>query len=185
MKRVINFCNSYLSLLYFWFKQNRANFKFSQLSWRTVKSTYRYLHRVGNPYFVLPILCQCFKKIHIFKNFAVKKCQDKFTNISVPRSSLFNFDTSLSKLVVTTSQRSNLKKIIHLAPPIIGLNIFFRAFSFWLFFSNFHKTCSCPLVKYFCTLFWDDIMMIWDDNIVYFFNWEKKTCFGPIRILVT
>ena len=130
---------------------------------------YRYLHRVGHPYFVLPILCQCFKKIHIFKNFAVKKCQDKFTNISVLRSSLFNFDTSLSKLVVTTSQRSNLKKIIHLAPPIIGLNIFFRAFSFWLFFSNFHKTCSCPLVKYFCTLFWDDIMMIWDDNIVYFF----------------
>ena len=113
------------------YKQNRANFEFSQLSWRTVKSTYRYLHRVGHPYFVLPILCQCFKKIHIFKNFAVKKCQDKFTNISVPRSSLFNFDTSLSKLVVTTSQRSNLKKIIHLAPPIIGLNIFFSAFAFW------------------------------------------------------
>ena len=139
LKRELNISIGYLSLLYFWFKQNRANFKFSQLSWRTVKSTYRYLHRVGHPYFVLPILCQCFKKIHIFKNFAVKKCQDKFTNISVPRSSLFNFDTSLSKLVVTTSQRSNLKKIIHLAPPIIGLNIFFRAFSFWLFFPIFTR----------------------------------------------
>ena len=26
----------------------------------------------------------------------------------------------------------------------------------------------------YCTLFWDDIKIIWDDNIVYFFNWEKK-----------
>ena len=23
-------------------------------------------------------------------------------------------------------------------------------------------------------LFWDDITIIWDENIVYFFNWEKK-----------
>ena len=37
------------------------------------------------------------------------------------------------------------------------------------------KTCSCPFVRYFRTLFWDDITIIWDENIVYFFNWEKKT----------
>ena len=35
------------------------------------------------------------------------------------------------------------------------------------------KTCSCPFVRYFRTLFWDDITIIWDENIVYFFNWEK------------
>ena len=26
----------------------------------------------------------------------------------------------------------------------------------------------------FCTLFLDDIKIIWDENIVYFFNWERK-----------
>ena len=31
----------------------------------------------------------------------------------------------------------------------------------------------------------DDITIIWDENIVYFFNWEKTTCFGPIRSLFT
>ena len=36
------------------------------------------------------------------------------------------------------------------------------------------ETCSCPFVWYFCTLFWDDIMMIWNENIVYLFNWEKN-----------
>jgi hypothetical protein len=33
-----------------------------------------------------------------------------------------------------------------------------------------HKTCLCPFVQYFRTLFWDDITIIWDENIVYFFN---------------
>ena len=37
-----------------------------------------------------------------------------------------------------------------------------------------YKTCSCPFVRYFRTLFWDDIIIIWDENIVYFFNWEKN-----------
>ena len=37
------------------------------------------------------------------------------------------------------------------------------------------KTCSCPFVRYFRTLLWDDITLIWDENIVYFFDWEKKT----------
>ena len=37
-----------------------------------------------------------------------------------------------------------------------------------------YKTCSCPLVRYFWTLFWDDITIIWDENIVYFYNREKK-----------
>ena len=36
------------------------------------------------------------------------------------------------------------------------------------------ETCSCPSVRYFCTLFWDDITIIWDENIFYFLNWEKK-----------
>ena len=35
------------------------------------------------------------------------------------------------------------------------------------------KTCSCPFVRYFCTLFWDDITII--------FWW--KNCFGPIKRL--
>ena len=37
------------------------------------------------------------------------------------------------------------------------------------------KTCSCPIVQYFRTLFWDK-------NIVYL---RKKNCFGPIRSLFT
>ena len=45
------------------------------------------------------------------------------------------------------------------------------------------KSCrhcsSCPFVRYFRTLFWDDITIIWDENFVYLFNWEKKNCFGP------
>ena len=44
------------------------------------------------------------------------------------------------------------------------------------------KTSSCPFVRHFCKLFWDYIMIIWDENIVYFFNWEKKICFGRILI---
>ena len=39
---------------------------------------------------------------------------------------------------------------------------------------KFLKTCSCPFVQYFCTLFWDDTTIIWDENIVYFFNLEKN-----------
>ena len=35
------------------------------------------------------------------------------------------------------------------------------------------KTCSCPFVRYFRTVFWDDITLIWDENIVYFFHWEN------------
>ena len=36
------------------------------------------------------------------------------------------------------------------------------------------QTFSCPFVRYFCMLFWDDITIIWDENIVYFFNCEKN-----------
>ena len=38
------------------------------------------------------------------------------------------------------------------------------------------KTCSChcPLVRYFRTLFWDDITKICNENIVYFVKWEKN-----------
>ena len=36
------------------------------------------------------------------------------------------------------------------------------------------ETCSCPFVWYFHTLYWDDITIIWDEKIVYFFNQEKK-----------
>ena len=32
------------------------------------------------------------------------------------------------------------------------------------------QTCSCPFVRYFRTLFWDDITIIRDENIVYFVN---------------
>ena len=28
-----------------------------------------------------------------------------------------------------------------------------------------HKTCSCFLVPYFGTLFWDDITKIWNENL--------------------
>ena len=28
------------------------------------------------------------------------------------------------------------------------------------------KTCSCPFVRYFGTLFWDDITIYWDKNYV-------------------
>ena len=31
-------------------------------------------------------------------------------------------------------------------------------------FCESHKTCSCPLVQYFGTLFWDDITIFWDEN---------------------
>ena len=45
-----------------------------------------------------------------------------------------------------------------------------------LFLSRRLKTCSChcPLVRYFRTLFWDDITKIWNENIVYFVKWEKN-----------
>ena len=38
-------------------------------------------------------------------------------------------------------------------------------------FKNYLKLVH---VRYFRTLFWDDITIIWDENIVYFFNWEKN-----------
>ena len=39
------------------------------------------------------------------------------------------------------------------------------------------KTCSCPFVQYFCTLFWDE-------NIVYFLTEKKKPVLdrGPIIV---
>ena len=35
------------------------------------------------------------------------------------------------------------------------------------------KTCSCLFVRYFRTLCWDCITIIWDENIFNFFNWEN------------
>ena len=32
------------------------------------------------------------------------------------------------------------------------------------------QACSCPFIRYFCPVFWDDITIIWDENIVYFFS---------------
>ena len=37
------------------------------------------------------------------------------------------------------------------------------------------QTCSCPFVRYFRKVFWDDITIIWYENIGFF------NCFGPIR----
>ena len=48
-------------------------------------------------------------------------------------------------------------------------------------FSQSLKTCSCPFVRYFRTLFWDDITIIWDENIVYFFNWETQNSVRKYR----
>ena len=31
------------------------------------------------------------------------------------------------------------------------------------------KTYSCRPVRYFGTLFWDDIMKFWDENLYYYF----------------
>ena len=39
----------------------------------------------------------------------------------------------------------------------------YRPILFWTY-----KTCSCRFVLYFQMLFWDDIMIIWNENIVYF-----------------
>ena len=36
------------------------------------------------------------------------------------------------------------------------------------------KTCSCTTVRYFRFLFWNDITIIWDENIVYFLHEKKK-----------
>ena len=35
------------------------------------------------------------------------------------------------------------------------------------------KTCSCLFLRYFCKLFWDNITIIWDENIVNFFDLKK------------
>ena len=43
--------------------------------------------------------------------------------------------------------------------------------------TNRWKTCSCPFVWYFLTSFWVDITIIWDEDIVYFFNWKKNKLF--------
>ena len=52
-----------------------------------------------------------------------------------------------------------------------------------------HKTCSCPLVWYFGTLFWDDITLFWDENLLLFTfltgKLRKKNSFGPIKSLFT
>jgi hypothetical protein len=36
-----------------------------------------------------------------------------------------------------------------------------------------HKTCSCPLVRYFWTLFWDDITKFRDQNLLWILT-EKE-----------
>jgi hypothetical protein len=32
------------------------------------------------------------------------------------------------------------------------------------------QACSCPFIRYFRLVFWNDITIIWDENIVCFFN---------------
>ena len=39
------------------------------------------------------------------------------------------------------------------------------------------KNYSCHFVQYFCTLFWNDITLIWDEKIVYIFNWAKTVLY--------
>ena len=39
---------------------------------------------------------------------------------------------------------------------------------------RFKNEVVLQFVRYFCTLLWDDIIIMWDENIVYFFNWEKN-----------
>ena len=41
-----------------------------------------------------------------------------------------------------------------------------------------YKTCSCPFVWYFRALFWDDITIIWDENI---FLTEKKSVLDQLE----
>ena len=36
------------------------------------------------------------------------------------------------------------------------------------------STCSCPFVQHFPTLFCDDVTIIWNENIFYFFNGEEN-----------
>jgi hypothetical protein len=35
------------------------------------------------------------------------------------------------------------------------------------------KTCSCPIVRYFRMLFWDNITIFWDKNSLWFFSFFK------------
>ena len=44
------------------------------------------------------------------------------------------------------------------------------------FYSYVYKTCSCGPVRYFGTLFWDDITIFWDEHLL-------LLRFGPIRSL--
>jgi hypothetical protein len=44
------------------------------------------------------------------------------------------------------------------------------------FYSYVYKTCSCRPVRYFGTLFWDDITIFWDEHLL-------LLRFGPIRSL--
>ena len=39
--------------------------------------------------------------------------------------------------------------------------------------------CSCPFARYFRKLFWDDILIIWDENIVYLIFINKLSCYHP------
>jgi hypothetical protein len=40
-------------------------------------------------------------------------------------------------------------------------------------------TCSCPLLQYFRTLFWDDITIFWDENLLLFLTERKKPVIIP------
>ena len=40
-----------------------------------------------------------------------------------------------------------------------------------------HKACSCPLLWYFGTLFFDDITIFWDENLLWFWTEKKENLF--------
>ena len=64
----------------------------------------------------------------------------------------------------------------------LSCNFLFELKVFWSL--GWCKTCSYPFVQYFCTLFWDDITTIWEDNNVYFFT-EKKNVLDQQIIIIS
>ena len=63
----------------------------------------------------------------------------------------------------------------HKNKPNSNLNCFLRRKQI-LLFTNFVDLKLVHVLSYFRTLFWDDIRIIWDENIVFYFNWEKNLC---------
>ena len=76
--------------------------------------------------------------------------------------------TSFSIFSLLQLEKQKKNKKCFLVRKCFGENYLIKL-QFWPY-----ETCSFPFVRYFRTLFWDDITIIWDENIVYLFNWEKN-----------